>query len=64
MGARGPFHETWAIRVLLFIEKTQIFDDYDWNTPWFWGGSNPDLLADLVISTYTCPSDGNGNKSS
>jgi type II secretory pathway pseudopilin PulG len=65
MGARGTYYDTWAIRVCPFIEKTQLYDAYDWNETFFFSGSpNLTLLGDVVIPTYTCPSDGNGNKSS
>jgi type II secretory pathway pseudopilin PulG len=61
-GARGTGHGTWAIRLLPFIEKSQITEQYDWSKL-YWLETNLTLMTDLVISTYTCPSDGNNNKS-
>jgi hypothetical protein len=63
-GARNNILGTWAMQVLPFIEQNQIATKYDWNNPQFSDGTNETLLSDLVISTYTCPSDGNQNKSS
>jgi prepilin-type N-terminal cleavage/methylation domain-containing protein len=61
-GARGSGHGTWAIRILPFLEKSQITPEYDWNSL-YWSGVNLTIMTDWVISTYTCPSDGNNNKS-
>jgi type II secretory pathway pseudopilin PulG len=61
-GARGANMGTWAMQVLPFIEKSQITEQYDWSIN-YWTGTNDTLITDLVISTYTCPSDGNNNKS-
>jgi type II secretory pathway pseudopilin PulG len=61
-GARGSGHGTWAIRLLPFLEKNQITEQYDWSSL-YWAGTNLTLMENLVISTYTCPSDGNNNKS-
>jgi prepilin-type processing-associated H-X9-DG protein len=62
-GTRGATMGTWAVQVLPFIEKNQIAVEYDWN---FMFAQNPNrtLLNELMISTYTCPSDGNNNKTS
>ncbi|MDR3197553.1 MAG: DUF1559 domain-containing protein [Planctomycetaceae bacterium] len=62
-GARGFAHGTWAMQVLPFIEKSQISAEYKWDIKYH-DGTNATLLSNLVISTYTCPSDGNQNKSS
>jgi hypothetical protein len=62
-GAVGYATGTWAISLLPFIEKSQIAEQYDWSES-YWGGTNQTLLNELVISTYTCPSDGNNNKTS
>jgi hypothetical protein len=62
-GARGWQYGTWAIQTLPFIEKNQIFAEYKWDSPYN-TGTNSTLLSNLVISTYTCPSDGNQNKCS
>jgi hypothetical protein len=62
-GARSSVYGTWAIQVLPFLEKNQITTEYNWNDTWS-GGTNRTLLNDLVIPTYTCPSDGNNNKTS
>ncbi|MDR1270320.1 MAG: DUF1559 domain-containing protein [Planctomycetaceae bacterium] len=62
-GTQGYVNGTWAMAVLPFIEKTQLAEAYDWNGRFSWGDSNDELLADVVISTYTCPSDGNQNRS-
>ncbi|MDR0610494.1 MAG: DUF1559 domain-containing protein [Planctomycetaceae bacterium] len=56
-GARGTINSTWAVQVLPFIEKNQIFTEYDFNVIYI---SNT-ILQRLVVSTYTCPSDGNQN---
>jgi prepilin-type processing-associated H-X9-DG protein len=61
-GARAHTFGTWALQVLPFIEKNQIAEQYDWSEMYYLG-TNVTLLEDLVISTYTCPSDGNNNKS-
>jgi type II secretory pathway pseudopilin PulG len=60
-GTRGTAAGTWAAQVLPFIEKNQIAEQYDWST-FFWNPPNLTLLSELVISTYTCPSDGNNNR--
>jgi type II secretory pathway pseudopilin PulG len=60
-GARGAIFETWALQVLPFIEKIQIAEKYDRSLD-VSSGDNLSLLTDLVISPYTCPSDGNNNK--
>jgi type II secretory pathway pseudopilin PulG len=57
-GSRGILNGTWAIQVLPFIEKTQIANDYDWNS------LTNLVLTGLIIPTYSCPSDGNQNRSS
>jgi prepilin-type N-terminal cleavage/methylation domain-containing protein/prepilin-type processing-associated H-X9-DG protein len=61
-GTLGCNMGTWAISIFPFIEKNQIAEQYDWSIKFF-NSSNAALLTDLVISTYTCPSDGNNNKS-
>jgi type II secretory pathway pseudopilin PulG len=61
-GARAHTFGTWAIQVLPFIEKNQIAELYDWSKMYFRDTNEP-LLVNLVISTYTCPSDGNNNQS-
>jgi prepilin-type N-terminal cleavage/methylation domain-containing protein len=61
-GARGDWCGTWAAQVLPFIEKQQAVAEYKWNE-YYWAGTNWDLFNNLVIPTYTCPSDGNNNKS-
>ncbi|MDR1271245.1 MAG: DUF1559 domain-containing protein [Planctomycetaceae bacterium] len=61
-GARDDWYGTWAMQVLPFIEKNQIAVEYKWDEV-YWDGTNLQLLKDLVIPTYTCPSDGNNNKS-
>jgi type II secretory pathway pseudopilin PulG len=61
-GAIGATTGTWAMAVLPFIEKTQLFDAYDWNESFSaYGNPNVSLLADLVVRTYSCPSDSNSN---
>jgi type II secretory pathway pseudopilin PulG len=60
-GAHHWGNGTWAIQVLPFIEKNQIASEYNWDVR-YCDGTNSQLLSDLVISTYTCPSDGNNNK--
>jgi type II secretory pathway pseudopilin PulG len=62
-GTLGYKMGTWAISIFPFIEKNQIAEQYDWSTD-YWSGTNFPLVEDLVIPTYTCPSDGNNNKSS
>jgi type II secretory pathway pseudopilin PulG len=62
-GTRGAAMGTWAMQVLPFIEKNQITTEYDSNIG-FWYEPNKTLLKELVIPTYTCPSDGNNNKTS
>jgi type II secretory pathway pseudopilin PulG len=62
-GSRAAGLGTWAVQVLPFIEKNQIAVEYDWDKA-FSTSPNKDLLEELVISTYTCPSDGNNNKTS
>jgi prepilin-type processing-associated H-X9-DG protein len=62
-GTRGDMMGTWAVQVLPFIEKSQISTEYKWNLAYN-SGTNATLLSNLVISTYTCPSDGNQNKCS
>jgi prepilin-type N-terminal cleavage/methylation domain-containing protein len=66
-GARGGTYGTWAIQVLPFIEQNPLHSEYVWRLPWQSTTvvitSNRELLRDVVISTYTCPSDGNNNKS-
>jgi type II secretory pathway pseudopilin PulG len=62
-GARGLVYGTWAVQILPFIEKNQTAAEYDWNQ-FFSIGSNVTLLQETRISTYTCPSDGNNNKTS
>ncbi|MDR1484683.1 MAG: DUF1559 domain-containing protein [Planctomycetaceae bacterium] len=62
-GARCTGYGTWAMSILPFIEKNQIAMEYDWSIA-YWSGTNNTLMSDLVISTYTCPSDGNNNKAS
>ncbi|MDR1269248.1 MAG: DUF1559 domain-containing protein [Planctomycetaceae bacterium] len=62
-GSRGTGYGIWAIQVLPFVEKNQIFTEYKWDIQ-FNSGTNVTLLSNLVISTYTCPSDGNQNKCS
>ncbi|MDR1271307.1 MAG: DUF1559 domain-containing protein [Planctomycetaceae bacterium] len=62
-GARSSSYGTWAVQVLPFIEKNQISAEYKWDTQYN-AGTNTTLLSNLVLSTYTCPSDGNQNKSS
>jgi type II secretory pathway pseudopilin PulG len=62
-GAIDTLMGTWAMAVLPFIEKTQLFDAYDWNKTFsFTASPNRDLLLDVVVPTYTCPSDGNSNR--
>jgi type II secretory pathway pseudopilin PulG len=56
-GSRGTAMGTWAVQVLPFIEKTQLFADYN-----FANAYTLNNLGDVVIPTYTCPSDGNNNK--
>jgi hypothetical protein len=64
-GTRGPGGGTWAIQILPFIEKNQIATEYQWGlNMMFWDSPNDTLLSNLKISTYTCPSDGNNNKTS
>jgi type II secretory pathway pseudopilin PulG len=58
-GARAAGFGTWAVQVLPFIEKNQTYAEYDWNTA-YWNLS----VVGWVISTYTCPSDGNNNQAS
>jgi prepilin-type N-terminal cleavage/methylation domain-containing protein len=62
-GARSLSMGTWAIQILPFIEKNQIAEQYDWSNS-FGAEPNKTLLTNLVISAYTCPSDGNNNKPS
>jgi hypothetical protein len=71
-GAKGAISGTWAMQVFPFIEKIQLANAYNWNLtfsdskekdPVTGTNTNRELLADLVIPTYTCPSDGNRNKS-
>jgi prepilin-type N-terminal cleavage/methylation domain-containing protein len=61
-GARGFCFGTWAIQISPFIEKSQIASEYKWDIP-YWEGTNVTFLTNLVIPAYTCPSDGNNNKS-
>jgi hypothetical protein len=58
-GARGAGFGTWAVQILPFIEKNQIYSEYQWDTA-YWDTS----VIGLVIATYTCPSDGNNNQAS
>jgi prepilin-type processing-associated H-X9-DG protein len=60
-GSRGDGYGTWAVQTLPFIEKNQIFTEYRLDIRYD-TGTNKTLLSNLVISTYTCPSDGNQNK--
>jgi hypothetical protein len=62
-GTRGYMMGTWAVQTLPFIEKNQISAEYKWDAEYS-AGTNFNLLSNLVINTYTCPSDGNQNKSS
>jgi hypothetical protein len=62
-GSRTSIMGTWALQILPFIEKHQVSEKYDWNGVYH-SGTNDALLSNLVISTYTCPSDSNRNKSS
>jgi type II secretory pathway pseudopilin PulG len=62
-GSRGLQNGSWAMQVWPFLEKSQLSAEYNWNVD-FTTGTNGTLLRDLVISTYTCPSDGNQNKCS
>ncbi|MDR1140860.1 MAG: DUF1559 domain-containing protein, partial [Planctomycetaceae bacterium] len=62
-GARWDRLGTWAVQLLPFIEKNQISAEYKWDTNYNLG-TNATLLSNLIISTYTCPSDGNQNKCS
>jgi hypothetical protein len=62
-GTRGHMYGTWAMQTLPFIEKNQIFTEYKWNTRYD-TDPNRTLVSNLVISTYTCPSDGNKNQCS
>ncbi|MDR2168613.1 MAG: DUF1559 domain-containing protein [Planctomycetaceae bacterium] len=62
-GAIGNVRGTWAISLFAFVEQTSIAEQYQWSQQ-YWGSINQPLLSDLVISYYTCPSDGNNNKSS
>ncbi|MDR2761233.1 MAG: DUF1559 domain-containing protein [Planctomycetaceae bacterium] len=63
-GANGHVRGTWAISIFAFIEHTSIAEQYDWSQPYYNSAVNQVLLGNLVLSHYTCPSDGNGNKSS
>jgi hypothetical protein len=56
-GTRSGVFGTWAVQVLPFIEKEQIHAGFGWE-------ASAEFSWDTVISTYTCPSDGNNHKSS
>jgi prepilin-type processing-associated H-X9-DG protein len=45
----------WATQALPFVEKNQMFVEYDGNTI-------GKYIMDKVVPTYTCPSDGGNNK--
>jgi prepilin-type N-terminal cleavage/methylation domain-containing protein len=60
-GTRNHTYGSWAIQTLSFIEKSPIATEYNWNIEYN-TGTNATLLSNLVIPTYTCPSDGNQNK--
>jgi type II secretory pathway pseudopilin PulG len=62
-GTRATAFGNWAIQILPFIEKNQIYAEYDWNVA-STVEPNATLLNNFVISNFTCPSDGNKNKSS
>jgi hypothetical protein len=57
-GARANVFGTWAVQLFPFIEKSTNFAGYDFNASY----ASSSSLRDLVISVYTCPSDGNQNK--
>jgi type II secretory pathway pseudopilin PulG len=61
-GARSGAYGTWAIQIFPFIEKNQITAEFKWDISYF-EGTNWEIFNNLVIPTYTCPSDGNNNKS-
>jgi prepilin-type N-terminal cleavage/methylation domain-containing protein len=55
-GGRGGDGIDWAIQILPFFEKSQIFEKY-------YNGSTVDQsIMAVVIPTYTCPSDSGNNK--
>ncbi|MDR2168995.1 MAG: DUF1559 domain-containing protein [Planctomycetaceae bacterium] len=62
-GTRGSGNGTWTIQLFPFMEKNQIYEQWNWSLS-YQHSPNRDLLNNLVIPTYTCPSDGNKNKSS
>jgi hypothetical protein len=64
-GEKGSSYGTWAMLTLPFIEKEQIYANYDW-TPSrrYMDVPNRNLLHDVMVSTYSCPSDSNRNKGS
>jgi prepilin-type processing-associated H-X9-DG protein len=62
-GAHGCIYTVWALHVLPFIEKQQVFAEYKVDQPFFTNFLLYDAeLIKLKISTYTCPSDGNNNR--
>jgi type II secretory pathway pseudopilin PulG len=62
-GARGEALGTWAIHTLPFIEKEAIYAQWNWNARYY-DSPNLAILNNLIISTYSCVSDSNKNKSS
>ena len=49
-----PMH-SWRVLILPYMEQKALYDRYNFDEPW--DGPNNSQLADLMPSTYRCPSD-------
>jgi prepilin-type N-terminal cleavage/methylation domain-containing protein len=56
-------NKAWSIhvRLLPFMEQTNLYDVLDLNSDWD-TGTNKDVLSNVKIASYICPSDEFGNK--
>ncbi len=51
----GQPMRSWRVAILPFVEKTPLFDQYDFSEPW--DGPTNQALHKVSIPTYGCPSD-------
>jgi prepilin-type processing-associated H-X9-DG protein len=56
-GARGEQRGTWAMQVLAFVEQNTVASSYNWEVTYL-DATNKSVLSNLLITTYSCPSDG------
>jgi hypothetical protein len=68
-GACGPMLGTWSIQLFAYIEMTSIAERWNWAlnnesipTQGYQDSPNREMLHNLAISAFTCPSDGNKNR--